>query len=462
MFPPHNRLPIPVIVGLPLLITASCLVSPASAATESGTTIIMEYPSRNEPLRKIYRITKPGERLGSRIQTKPGAVTLVIKNVNTILYDVEITGKKTKRFTLDAFLDLTKPAKAPNKAPAAVHKAVSFPEAVEEFFIRSQAFTTLAPIAHQRLSQVVLDSEKQNYPVTSVTPPYQDPSDYSERVGQRELITDLFDSSDLSDIKGAGEKRFADVDEAYKHVLDQYAKLTPGEQSGSNKILLEVCTKELERLSREKDSVIARYAGVAKLWGLMRDGEFTIEDDETIDLNSGEILTYSVKLTPRTSSALSSKPELAPITREFKLNARGGWEFDAAPGFFFSWGNLRDRTYGKRTIAGATRVSRIGTQDSFKASAGAMVHIHRQLAGDVDWGPSFGLSVKDGETVQYMGGLSLLLGRNQRIVVTAGVAGGRARRLDGVREGQIFTGEKIPTRDALQIGPFLGITYNFD
>lgn len=455
------------LILLPGVALAICACTPAAAGPKRAAThITMDYPSRELPLRTI-RIERNGKKRNldgktTTFEVGPGNLLLSLENVNTILYDVEIQGAISRRFTLDAFLDLTKPAKKTTGPQQAL--GTTFLDAVKAYRSSAERFRSEGTIGHQRLSLVAVDAETVPFKPAS-SGGFESLKSYMQQQSKAVLVDTnpdgLFTEEELKDLSQVGRQRFSIAATAFGTAIERYATDPAARNNPYATQLKDDVTREFAALSAESVSLFARYDELRKLYDLMQKSPFTYEDNQVLDADSGDTVKYTVKLTPRANKVITGGAEIPTHTRELVVNAAGGWEIDAAPGFFLAFGDLRDRSYGKRTRNGVTRVVRRGGEDAFKPSAGAMVHIHRRLSGEVHWGPSFGLSVQDGKTVQYLGGLSLLFGEKKRVVVTGGVAGGLVSRLDGLEEGDAFSGDKIPVKDRFGIGPFLGLTYNF-
>lgn len=144
---------------------------------------------------------------------------------------------------------------------------------------------------------------------------------------------------------------------------------------------------------------------------------------------------------------------------------RGGVKVDFSLGVFAS--KLTDRAYGKRkNEQGKDVIARLkDEEDTAAMAAGALIHVYErawptpwlQLAG------SFGFAaVKMGE-MEYLLGGSALFGRQQRGVLTFGVAGGKVTQLGGgYREGDPYPPDvtSLPTKSVFDTKLFLAFTFN--
>src|SRR5947209_2010534 len=117
-----------------LLMAGLSSMSTIPAAGQRHTTIVLEYPTRDEPLRRLLKNGTPVA--GAHVVVPPGTVLMVLKHVNTLLYDVEIKGKTTQRFSVQAFLDLTKPASTTEAAAQGRSVAQPNPEMLTRLGVR--------------------------------------------------------------------------------------------------------------------------------------------------------------------------------------------------------------------------------------------------------------------------------------------------------------------------------------
>ena len=98
----------------------------------------------------------------------------------------------------------------------------------------------------------------------------------------------------------------------------------------------------------------------------------------------------------------------------------------------------------------------ISRENGSVALAG-MAHFYFRNTADYRMGLTFAVAAKDKPI--YGIGFSLLLGRQQRFVITAGLAFGKVTRLDGPGTGLSST--TVPTHDVYISRPFVGLSYQF-
>jgi hypothetical protein len=134
------------------------------------------------------------------------------------------------------------------------------------------------------------------------------------------------------------------------------------------------------------------------------------------------------------------------------------------------------------TSAGMSFVSFLGGQNSYLNDAGlikevkgdlfspavtTMFHCYRQSYRPFTVGGSFGLSVpiEGQKDFMYMGGLSGIIGKKQRVIINVGALGGKVERLsDGFKAGDMLVSEysEVPMKRVFDFGFFVGVTFNIN
>lgn len=176
--------------------------------------------------------------------------------------------------------------------------------------------------------------------------------------------------------------------------------------------------------------------------------------------------------------SLLTDRDVTQVTMRFGLN-----EFDSV-------GTIKTRivnvpTHGGlriNTSAGMSFISYMGGQNSYLNDAGlikevkgdlfspaitTMFHCYRQSYRPFTVGGSFGLSVpiEGQKDFIYMGGLSGIIGKKQRVIINVGGLGGKVERLsDGLKAGDALISEysEVPTKRVFDFGFFVGVTFNIN
>lgn len=176
----------------------------------------------------------------------------------------------------------------------------------------------------------------------------------------------------------------------------------------------------------------------------------------------GDNLSLQLIFTPIDSAQTPGTvtKQIAPI----KLDVYGGFQVNASLGLNFGQFFQRPKNYFVRdsTIRGSAK-------DAFTTYLTSSVHFYRQGRGAVSFGGSFGVGIPLGdggglESLSFFLGPSLVLGRSERIVFSAGLLGGKVQQLDnGYAEGDYFIEtetNKVDTRPRYELGLFMGLSFN--
>lgn len=157
----------------------------------------------------------------------------------------------------------------------------------------------------------------------------------------------------------------------------------------------------------------------------------------------------------------------------------GGFKVDVSPGIFYS--SLGGTSYSLRAdstlVTGSNGADSVTGRDReiIKESGnrgnlvfGTLMHFYSRWGQHVNLAASIGvgMTLDESPDVQYLGGLSLLFGRVNRISISGGIAVGKVKRisdryLDGAGFRRVnFNETELSTKKLLKSGWFLGIGYN--
>jgi hypothetical protein len=99
--------------------------------------------------------------------------------------------------------------------------------------------------------------------------------------------------------------------------------------------------------------------------------------------------------------------------------------------------------------------------DQFVPALGAMINTPIFFPSpDLTFQLSLGVALKNSNPL-YVLGPSIVIGRRQRTVITAGIAGAQVTELNGLKVGDPFNGTTVPTEKTFRLGWFVGLSYNF-
>lgn len=171
-----------------------------------------------------------------------------------------------------------------------------------------------------------------------------------------------------------------------------------------------------------------------------------------------DLTTLRIKLNPIDSMrGQGVRPKaLNPIA----LPTHGGLKVNASVGISFVRFFDRPQSYYVRDSMIVA-----DDQDAFLPIISSFFHFYPQSRRQVSVGGTFGLGIGvGGENAglqTYFFGPSLILGRQQRVVFTTGLTGGKVERLaQGYQPGDGYDATIIPTKSIYEMGFFLGISFN--
>ena len=218
--------------------------------------------------------------------------------------------------------------------------------------------------------------------------------------------------------------------------------------------------EEIENLK----SVEIGRVDVQELAQLRYDYEALMENDfsHTYRAAAGkDKTTFNITLTPIDSAEITEAKtiQLAPI----EIPVFGGLKVNTSIGISFGQFFNRPQSYFLRDS-----IIRSENTDSFVPILTSFFHFYGQSAGNVSFGGSFGVGIplingNDAQSVSFFLGPSLMIGNQDRIVLSAGIMGGKVDRLtEGFQAGDTFisSSNQVVTRSRYELGAYLGISFN--
>ncbi len=175
----------------------------------------------------------------------------------------------------------------------------------------------------------------------------------------------------------------------------------------------------------------------------------------------GENLQMKLKLTPIDSLQHQGVKTLSltPVS----VNVYGGMRVRASVGLNFGQYFNRPQSYFVRDS-----VLQSGNMDAFVPIMTSFVHFYAPSHHSVSLAGSFGIGFPLGggenlQSISFFLGPSLLFGKGERIVLNAGIMGGRAERLaQGYKVGDRYLSDSnlAPTTSVYELGYYLGVSFN--
>jgi hypothetical protein len=175
---------------------------------------------------------------------------------------------------------------------------------------------------------------------------------------------------------------------------------------------------------------------------------------------SDKQIYFNISLEPKENSSISgATSKKLPI---IEVNTYGGAKINASMGISFTSFFDTPSQYGVRD--GSIVAS---DKDNFTPVLATMFHLYRPSKGAFSPGVSVGIGVpflsnSNAQSVTFLVGPSLHIGKNEEFTLTAGVSGGRTERLaNGYEVGDAFTATDglLPTISKYEFG--YGICFSF-
>lgn len=151
------------------------------------------------------------------------------------------------------------------------------------------------------------------------------------------------------------------------------------------------------------------------------------------------------------------------LVKYFEVNKKKGIRIRNSLGVAFTHFNANNRAYFIEN-----GVLRSGPKDIFTPVLSTFIHFYTGNTASFKWGGAFGFGIPlqgDRKDVNFMLGLSSILGRNEAIMLTAGVAGAKVNKLLGGYKPGDATTETDPSKITTLgygIGGFVGLSLNLN
>lgn len=152
------------------------------------------------------------------------------------------------------------------------------------------------------------------------------------------------------------------------------------------------------------------------------------------------------------------------IVKYFSVKGKGNFKLRNSMGIAFTYFADNNRTYFVDPNSNAIVQDK---GDFFTPVLSTFIHFYGGGGARLKWGGALGFGIplqgaqKD---INFLLGLSAILGNNEPIMITAGISGAKVNKLDkGYKTGDIVNSSfVIPTRSVYQPGAFLAVSFNFN
>ncbi|MBP4138307.1 hypothetical protein [Flavobacterium geliluteum] len=148
----------------------------------------------------------------------------------------------------------------------------------------------------------------------------------------------------------------------------------------------------------------------------------------------------------------------------YNIWIKGGLKIDVSAGIFFT--SLYDSEYDKRDdpATSGNKIIMLKNSGDYDMAFGSTINTYIRMNSWVVPTLNFGAVITQNQKLQVLLGLGAILGKQERIIFSAGISMGKVDRIaDGYQVGSSYNlGDSgtIPTQSQFKFGKFFGITYN--
>lgn len=216
----------------------------------------------------------------------------------------------------------------------------------------------------------------------------------------------------------------------YSSMLDYFKKLQDdfdrvGEEGADQSDLagpLQTAKNTVKVIQDEKPAAL--YADVDFLYNELQNANNFIAVAPPVQAD-GDYVNYKIAVIPSRTNTLGAYK--SPTSFDFDIPVKGGWKTDFSVGPTFSFGNdSRDDKYFFETSANEGKVIlKKGKNENITTPGlAAMMHFYRRSGTDFNWGGMLGVgagfqNLNDAD-LSFYGGVSGVLGKRQKIMVSCG------------------------------------------
>jgi len=292
---------------------------------------------------------------------------------------------------------------------------------------------------------------------------------FSEIQAKTEVAAAKIPAADVKTQYFELKKLYHEVEALYR---DASAKADDANATPKQKKQIEVALGEIEEADEliDEEGLLGLLDEVSFLNDELRNKKNFLAVAPPVQMD-GDFVAYQITITPTYTKTIGAHKN--PINFKFDIPAKGGWKADFSVGPVVSFGsNAKDETYFLRDVPGQDSVTleKQDNNNTISPGIGAMMHFYPRTGKDWALGPMCGVgagfqSVSDVNFSLFLGA-SLILGKRQKIIVSAGASWLRVERLKSpeFKDGSKYAASKIiigdVTEKAFKPSGFFSISYN--
>ncbi len=385
-------------------------------------------------------------------------VSMEITNINPFVYDVSINDKSvTYNTSIPPMLQVAA-LSADRIAESTTGTLTVADNGGKENMAAISHFGDMFTEFRQKFMAFQTFVTYDDYLYASLKRPFVDEAAFKEDLDKRLTEaaggTKLYTRSDFM-LKASG--LFSDVSVAYYSMLAEYQKLDEASK-GAVKDIFSRATGTFRELSNSASWPI-KVGNTADLYSAVQSTPFKFFSFK--EQAKGNAVQFVVSGHRKESTDLRGLEGVRPFTLEYTVPVEGGWQIDASAGLFLS--NLVSESFAVKDEAGSQTILK-KKADVLNYGPGALMHVYYRPIGV---GLGLGAFTNNFANVQYILGPTLMFGGGNRFCVSGGVTMGKVTRLaDGLNVGEPLVSQdpglsSVPTIDILQLGWWVGFSYNF-
>ncbi|MCC6817170.1 MAG: hypothetical protein IT267_12215 [Saprospiraceae bacterium] len=205
------------------------------------------------------------------------------------------------------------------------------------------------------------------------------------------------------------------------------------------------------------------FSNVRNEEGIKRFKEISTPSIRTSTEQTYPLLSFRVEDFDYTNiKVIVSTDSMNKQERIYKFRNHGGIKFDVSTGFMGT--NVRDRSYILVDSANSTNKVTQERSSAFRGGMCLLAHLHSRNHCNWNFGGTIGFELNQDTKLSYIAGGSILLGRDQKFVISLGGLMSKVDRLSkayylGQRVDKSLT--VLPTVKVWKLGWFCSISYNF-
>lgn len=214
----------------------------------------------------------------------------------------------------------------------------------------------------------------------------------------------------------------------------------------------------LESLLKTKDKAQKTIESIIQKFYAINLDIYTLPID--IQGKNIDVLEFKVSRSDRETK----EEDLAFASTPYNIWIRGGLKIDVSAGIFFT--SLYDEEYDKRDdpATAGNKIIMLKNSGDYDMAFGSTINTYMRMNSWIVPTLNFGAVITQNEKLQVLLGGGVILGKQERIIFSAGISMGKVDRIaDGYQVGSSYNlgdSGNIPTQSQFKFGNFFGITYN--